>query len=106
MMIAKKGAAVKRQRVTFSYESAEAKEVFLMGDFNDWNPKTHPMKNEGKGVWKKTLMLSPEKYEYRFLVDGEWRTDRKQGMCPNCFGSTNNYIVVSPAAGKKDKVSR
>ena len=54
---------IKRRRVTFSLEAAEAKEVMLMGDFNNWNPKKHSMKSDGKGTWNKTLVLSPGKYE-------------------------------------------
>ena len=41
----------KRRRVTFSFESNDAKEVILMGDFNNWNPKKHPMKFSGSGVF-------------------------------------------------------
>ncbi|MDX9787974.1 MAG: glycogen-binding domain-containing protein [Desulfobacterales bacterium] len=86
----------KRRRVSFSYESTEAKEVILMGDFNNWNSKAHPMKHDRKGLWKISLMLAPETYEYRFLVDGEWKNDPNQESCPNPFGTVNNYIVVVP----------
>jgi 1,4-alpha-glucan branching enzyme len=89
----------RRRRVTFSFESMNAKDVILMGDFNNWNPKTHPMKNDGKGAWKKTVMLFPDRYEYRFLVDGEWRNDHNGNLCPNDFGSYNNFIVVSTNSG-------
>jgi 1,4-alpha-glucan branching enzyme len=88
-----KGAA-KRRKVTLSLESPAAKEVFLMGDFNEWNPKTHPMKNDGNGIWIKTVMLFPGKYEYRFKVDGEWVNDPHGRICPNSFGTFNNFIVV------------
>ena len=37
---------IKRRKVTFSLENADANEVFLIGDFNKWNPKTHPMKSD------------------------------------------------------------
>ena len=39
----------KRRRVTFSLISPDAKEVILMGDFNQWNPKVHPMKKNKNG---------------------------------------------------------
>jgi 1,4-alpha-glucan branching enzyme len=61
---------IKQRRVTFSFEAVAAKEVILMGDFNNWNPKKHPMKNDGHGVWNKTLELIPGKYEYKFFVGG------------------------------------
>ena len=42
---------MKRQRVTFSLEAINANEVILMGDFNNWDPKVHPMKSDGSGLW-------------------------------------------------------
>lgn len=85
----------KRRRVTLSLESPNAKEVSLMGDFNTWNAKTHLMKKDESGTWKKIVMLSPGKYEYKFLVDGEWQNDPgNQQTCLNCFGTHNNVIIV------------
>jgi len=85
----------KNRRVTFLLEAPEAKEVLVGGDFNTWNARAHPMKQDESGVWKKMLMLPPGKYEYKFLVDGRWRNDPKNDqMCPNCFGSQNNVIVL------------
>lgn len=82
-----------QKKVTFSLEAAEANEVVLTGDFNNWNPKTHPMKKQGNGMWNKTVMLSPGKYEYKFLVDGNWAEDpRNEQACANCFGTRNNVL--------------
>ncbi|MDY6973201.1 MAG: glycogen-binding domain-containing protein [Thermodesulfobacteriota bacterium] len=40
-------------------------------------------------------MLYPERYEYRFLVDGQWYNDPQNDLtCPNCFGTQNNVILV------------
>ena len=62
---------IKRRRVKFSLKSNGAKEVILMGDFNNWNSKKHPMKSDGDDAWNKTVMLSYGKHEYKFLIDGE-----------------------------------
>jgi 1,4-alpha-glucan branching enzyme len=40
---------INRRKVTFSFESSDTKEVILMGDFNNWNPKKHPMKSDENG---------------------------------------------------------
>jgi 1,4-alpha-glucan branching enzyme len=86
----------KRRRTTFSLEATEAKEVVLMGDFNNWNPKTHPMKNDGNGIWNKTVMLFPGTYEYKFLIDGAWKEDpQNYRTCPNGFGTHNSVINVT-----------
>jgi 1,4-alpha-glucan branching enzyme len=86
---------IKRQKVTFSLENDEAKEVFLTGDFNNWHPEKHPMRKDKKGKWKKQVMLSPGSYEYKFLVDGQWKEDpRNDQLYPNCFGTYNNIMNV------------
>jgi len=36
----------KKRRLTFALDAPGAKEVFLVGDFNEWNKKTHPMKKK------------------------------------------------------------
>jgi len=85
-----------KRRMTFALEAPTAKEVMLGGDFNNWDAIAHPMKKDQNGVWKKTLMLPPARYEYKFLVDGRWQNDPKNNMtCPNCFGTQNNVIKVS-----------
>jgi 1,4-alpha-glucan branching enzyme len=87
----------KKKRITFSLESADAREVHLVGEFNDWNPGAHPMKNDGKGLWVKQLQLSEGMYEYKFWVDNQWVQDpRNERKCPNCFGTWNSIVSVSP----------
>jgi len=88
----------KRRRVNFSLDAPGADSVYLAGDFNAWNRRTHPMKRNKNDVWQKTLMLFPGRYEYRFLVDGQWMNDVKNPeTCPNSFGTLNNVISVSTA---------
>ena len=85
----------KRRKVTFSLTSPDAKEVILMGDFNQWNPKVHPMKKNKTGVWEKVTLLFPGTYEYRFMVDGQWENDPNNAQTrTNQFGTKNNFIVV------------
>jgi len=87
---------IKRRKVTFSFESVDAKEVILMGDFNNWNAKKHPMKSNGNGMWKKSLVIPPGRYEYKFLVDRQWKEDpHNDQTCLNCFGTCNNVINMS-----------
>ena len=85
----------KRRRVDFVFHSDEAEEVFLMGDFNDWSPQSHPMKRDEDGVWRKFLFLFPGTYEYKLFADGCWCMDPENPLtCPNCFGSRNNFVVI------------
>lgn len=84
---------VKRRRITFSFKAAAADEVILVGDFNNWNPKKHPMQSDGNGIWSKTVVLSPGKYEYKFFVDGKWKKDPQNDQSRlNCFGTQNSVL--------------
>jgi len=87
---------IKRRRVTFSFESSDAKEVILMGDFNHWNSKKHPMKSNGNGMWKKSVMIPPGRYEYKLLVDRQWEEDPQNDQtCLNGFGTYNNVLNLT-----------
>jgi len=66
---------IKKHKITFSLNLPDADKVILMGDFNHWNPKKHPMKLDANGIWKKAVMLASGNYEYKFLVDGQWKED-------------------------------
>ena len=86
----------KKHHVTFSIEAPGAKQVMLTGNFNNWDPDTHPMKHTGKGVWKKRLTLASNQYEYKFLIDGEWQEDPENDqVCLNCFGTRNNLLTLT-----------
>lgn len=86
----------RRRKVTFSLDARDAREVILMGDFNQWNPKKHPMRSDGNGMWTKSVMLYPGSYEYKFLVDRNWKEDpRNDQKCANCFGTCNNVLRLA-----------
>ena len=86
---------IKKRRVTMRLNVQGAGTVCLMGDFNNWNHTIHPMKRNEKGVWAKTVMLPEGRYEYKFLVDGEWWNDpENEDFCRNCFGTLNSVTVV------------
>jgi len=90
-----KKADIKR-KMTFSLDAPDAKEVILMGDFNKWDRKRHPMEKNAKGLWNKIVMLSIGRYEYKFLVDGEWLHDPKNDQVfYNQHGTLNSVIIVS-----------
>ena len=80
----------KAKKVNFSLEAPRAHEITIAGDFNQWNPRSHPMKKDRKGIWKISLTLPPGVYQYRFLVDGDWQNDPSCSDCvENPFGTLN-----------------
>ena len=73
----------------------EAQEVCVAGSFNDWHPSATPMVRLKDGKWAKELSLSPGRYEYRFVVDGQWVDDpAAKEFIPNPFGGANAVLVV------------
>jgi 1,4-alpha-glucan branching enzyme len=87
---------IKKEKMSFSLEDVNAKEVYLVGEFNNWKQDAHPMKNNGKGKWAKQVLLSEGTFEYKFLVDNQWMVDPKnKRTCPNCFGTQNSIVSVS-----------
>jgi len=80
----------------------EAKDVFLVGTFNDWNTASIRMKREPDGSWIAKIKLAPGQYEYKFLVYGFWCCDpgasepaeARAGYIQNPFGSLNRIIQV------------
>jgi len=75
--------------------NSDAKEVYLVGEFNNWDPRADRMVKT-KGAFRKTLRLTPGEYQYKFIVDGEWHNDPSaMRQVPNRFGTMNSIIHVS-----------
>lgn len=96
--MAKQMIATAKEKVTFSFTAPEAKSVLLAGDFTGWQQAPLELKKAKDGVWKKTVSLSPGRYEYRLVVDGQWQDDPACAMRqPNQFGGANCVCVVNGA---------
>ncbi|MCE9562639.1 MAG: glycogen-binding domain-containing protein [Planctomycetes bacterium] len=80
---------------TMTLKDSDAKLVTITGSFCHWAPEGHPLRHDGHGTWKTTLSLQPGRYEYRFIVDGEWRDDPDCAeRVPNPFGTDNSVFEV------------
>jgi 1,4-alpha-glucan branching enzyme len=81
--------------VSFRTRVADAKEVTVTGDFTGWSKEKVRLTKDAKGEWSGVLELAPGEYQYRLLVDGEWRDDPlAQARVPNQFGSSNCVLKV------------
>ena len=73
-----------------------AKEVVLTGDFTQWAKDKIRLTPLSGGEWITVLELAPGDYQYRLIVDGEWRDHseaaRKIG---NPFGTQNAVLTVA-----------
>lgn len=87
----------------FSCRAPHAGVVHLAGTFNAWDPTASPLTRRADGTWAVTLDLPPGRYEYKFVVDGQWccepgcdGTYRDCPKCvPNAFGTMNRFVEVS-----------
>jgi len=61
--------------VSFQLNDLRASRVFLAGSFNAWDPSSEPLRKDGEGRWETMIALECGVYQYRFIVDGEWRQD-------------------------------
>ncbi|WP_158969012.1 isoamylase early set domain-containing protein [Paraglaciecola sp. L3A3] len=67
-------------KVTFKLsktEASEAEKVNLVGDFNDWERESLPMKKLKNGDFTATVNLTKDtSYQFRYLLDNEkWEND-------------------------------
>jgi cyclomaltodextrinase len=70
--------------------------VFLAGTFNDWNDsKTRMNDSDGDGTYTVTLLLSEGEYQYKFVVDGNWKPDpNNPDGTDDGFGGQNSILRV------------
>jgi chromosome partitioning protein len=73
-----------------------AASVQIAGDFNGWQPTKLPMERVGaNGVWQASAKLSPGRYRYRLVVDGQWQQDPYNETTElNPFGGYNSIVEV------------
>ncbi len=92
-------AAPPPREVIIEYRDPGAADVRIAGDFNGWVPDRDVLSSshqEGETrVWRKVLRLTPGTYEYRYVVDGEWREDpANPERIPTSLGTPNSLLVV------------
>lgn len=87
-------------KVTFRVPAEVGIEVdaaFLVGEFNDWDPRATPMQKLKSGEFKIVLDLEiGREYQYRYLLDGrEWTNDEAADRyVPAGLPGTENSVVV------------
>jgi 1,4-alpha-glucan branching enzyme len=82
--------------VNFVCRAPDAKEVFITGDFNDWDPTSHPMRRQPDGAWQIHLPLIHGHHHYRFMVDGKPALDpRAHGVARDLEGHKASLVAVS-----------
>lgn len=86
-------------KVTFtlpSYLAEMAKTAHVVGEFNNWDTKSLPMKKAKNGKFTLSLKLqSNNEYQFRYLIDEtSWETDwEAYGSTPVPFVEEHNSVV-------------
>ena len=81
---------------TFNFYAPAAKDVYVVGDFNDWKmDEFSKLDRQDSGQWEKSLYLLPGKYRYKFVVDGLWFWDpQNTEKEPNPYGDFDSVFQV------------
>jgi 1,4-alpha-glucan branching enzyme len=86
-----------RTSTLFTYTDPSARSVFVAGQFNNWSPTANPLKRNDAGPWSVTIPLKTGKQPYKFVVDGEWRTDpANPDSVTDAEGNVNSVKTVAP----------
>jgi len=87
------------REVVVHYRNPSAADVRIAGDFNGWVPdkgvRSEIGAEGGQRVWTKILRLPPGVYQYRYVVDGEWKPDpENREQVPSDTGVPTSVLVV------------
>jgi hypothetical protein len=93
---AERPPAASTELVRFVYVDRNASEVYLVGNFNQWQKDATPLQATGvPGVWAVVVPLSAGMHEYAFVVDGErWAPDPLAPGKTDEFGTESSVIRV------------
>ncbi|MBK9254664.1 MAG: hypothetical protein IPM42_04190 [Saprospiraceae bacterium] len=89
-------------KVTFALPldiAPSAKNVQVLGDFNDWDTSKAQTLKAGKKEFSTTVELKPGRYEFRYLIDGlRWENDfSADNYISSPFAGINNSVLVLEA---------
>lgn len=90
------GVPIDTTVVQFVLVAPSAASVSLVGDFNDWDATTTPMRPvRSGGIWSVTVPLPAGRHRYAFLVDGSrWLADPSAPRAPDDFGTPSSVVTV------------
>jgi len=89
------GVSQRDHEIIFRHYSPKANQIYIAGDFNDWMPRTTPMKVVKDGQFEARIKLPTGRYRYQLVVDGQWSHDLyNPANETNEFGQLNSVIEV------------
>ena len=90
-----------KQDVVFEYKApVKVNEVYLTGDFADWNANAHKMTYyEAEDIYRIKLSFDEGKYLYKFVVNGtDWKYDvNNPDKVDDGHGGSNSVLKIGDA---------
>jgi hypothetical protein len=80
-----------KKNYTFIWDEG-GNDVKITGSFSDWKIKFQMTKEPNNQIFKCTLPLGNEIYQYKFIVDGEWKFSKKFPTKDDGNGNINNIL--------------
>jgi 1,4-alpha-glucan branching enzyme len=83
-------------KVTFKFKT-EAESLALVGDFNNWNEASTPMKKAKDGSFSVSVdMESGREQQFRYLADGKkWLNDEAADKyVTTALGNENSVVIL------------
>ncbi|HJU74685.1 MAG TPA: glycogen-binding domain-containing protein [Gemmatimonadaceae bacterium] len=80
----------------FTIDNGQARQVALVGDFNQWNPRRHRLHRDGRTRWVIKVQLPAGLHKYAFIVnDSVWTPDPSAvRTIDRDFGVTSSLVLV------------
>ena len=96
-------SAFSTQSVHFVLVNESARQVYLVGDFNDWSKNRTPLtRTVNQSAWTVSIPLPAGKHEYAFIVADEngehWVADPLSTKVEDEFGTESSIVRVGPAS--------
>ena len=84
----------KKGTIRFKLSAGEGtRKAAVAGDFSQWRPVA--MRRQKDGSYAATVAVAPGRYEYKFLLDGDWVHDTEvPEVVMNAHGTFNSVAVV------------
>jgi 5'-AMP-activated protein kinase regulatory beta subunit len=70
---------------------------------DDDDEKSKRKIDQGNNEYTKSLHLPENKYENKFIVDGQWKHDPNSKVTPDKLGGFNNVVLVTRDATQTSK---
>ena len=87
----------KNKYIYYKFEwIGEGKNVLLSGDFSDnWKTKIYMKKNEETGIFEVILPLERKKFNFKFIIDGDWVCSKQYQTTYDNHNNLNNFIDLT-----------